>query len=47
MPRIFPFFGKTQLEVLTVVSSLGLLIGHAIMAYMVKEKVLVKSTGDQ
>jgi len=40
LPRILPFLGKSQLQVLSVVVSLLLLIGHLIMAMLVKEPVL-------
>jgi len=40
LPRILPFLGNTQLQVLSVVVSLLLLIGHLVMAMLVKEPVL-------
>jgi len=43
LPRIFPFLGKSQLQVLSVVVSILLLGGHIVMASLVKEKVLLKS----
>ncbi|KIM38864.1 hypothetical protein M413DRAFT_447558 [Hebeloma cylindrosporum] len=43
LPRIFPFFGKSQLQVLSVVVSILLLGGHVLMASLVKERVLLKS----
>lgn len=46
LPRILPFLGKTQLEVLSVIVSLLLLAGHLLMAILVKERVLcTKSRG--
>lgn len=46
LPRILPFLGKTQLEVLSVVVSLLLLFGHMTMATLVKERILCsKSQG--
>lgn len=46
LPRILPFLGKTQLEVLSIVVSLLLLAGHLAMAVLVKERVLcTKSEG--
>ncbi|PPQ81361.1 hypothetical protein CVT25_015468 [Psilocybe cyanescens] len=43
LPRLLPFLGKSQLQVLSVVVSLLLLGGHVFMAILVKEKVLLKS----
>ncbi|KAJ2923915.1 hypothetical protein H1R20_g13179, partial [Candolleomyces eurysporus] len=43
LTRIFPFLGSTQLEVLSVVVSLLLLAGHIAMAFLVKERILLKS----
>ncbi|KAF8963511.1 major facilitator superfamily domain-containing protein [Flammula alnicola] len=43
LPRLLPFLGKTQLQVLSVIVSLLLLGGHTVMASLVKEKVLIKS----
>jgi len=43
LPALFPWFGRTQLQVLCVVTSLGLLIAHAITCFAVKERVLVSS----
>ncbi|KAF6760581.1 sucrose transporter [Ephemerocybe angulata] len=42
LTRVFPVFGKTQLEVLSVVVSFLLLAGHLAMAFLVKERVLLK-----
>ncbi|TFK31761.1 major facilitator superfamily domain-containing protein [Crucibulum laeve] len=41
LPKYFPFLGKSQLQVLSVIVSLLLLAGHSVMAVMVKERVLV------
>ncbi|KAF8653633.1 hypothetical protein AX16_003785 [Volvariella volvacea WC 439] len=46
LPKVFPMFGKNQLQVLTVIVSLLLFAGHAIMAMMVKEKVLIADSGN-
>ncbi|KAF9525301.1 major facilitator superfamily domain-containing protein [Crepidotus variabilis] len=43
LPKILPFLGHTQLQVLSVVVSFLLLAGHLIMAVSVKERVLLKS----
>jgi hypothetical protein len=43
LTRVFPFLGGTQLEVLSVVVSLMLLLGHVMMAGLVKERILLKS----
>lgn len=43
LPRLLPFLGKSQLQVLSVVVSLLLLGGHILMATLVKEKVLLKT----
>lgn len=44
LPRILPFLGKTQLQVLSVVVSLLLLVGHLVMAMLVKESVLCRKS---
>ncbi|GLB40043.1 putative MFS/sugar transport protein [Lyophyllum shimeji] len=44
LPRMFPFLGTTQLQVLSVIVSILLFAGHAVMAVCVKERVLVKNT---
>ncbi|CAE6481249.1 unnamed protein product [Rhizoctonia solani] len=41
LPNVFPWLGRTQLEVLTVVSSVSLLALHGITAASVEEKVLI------
>ncbi|CAE6467013.1 unnamed protein product [Rhizoctonia solani] len=41
LPNVFPWLGRTQLEVLTVVSSISLLALHGVTAISVEEKVLV------
>ncbi|CAE6500593.1 unnamed protein product [Rhizoctonia solani] len=41
LPNVFPWLGRTQLEVLTVVSSVLLLALHGVTAASVEEKVLV------
>ncbi|KAF8994064.1 major facilitator superfamily domain-containing protein [Cyathus striatus] len=46
LPAYFPFLGKSQLQVLSVVVSVLLLAGHLVMAFLVKEKVLLKQTTD-
>ena len=47
LPKTFPMFGKSQLQVLTVIASSLLLFGHLVMAWMVKEKVLIKSSANR
>ncbi|TFK21002.1 sucrose transporter [Coprinopsis marcescibilis] len=42
LTKTFPFFGKTQLQVLSVIVSIFLLVGHIVMAICVKERVLLK-----
>ncbi|KAG6864294.1 hypothetical protein C0991_010765 [Blastosporella zonata] len=42
LPAMFPFLGTTELEVLSVIVSILLLAGHATMAILVKERVLLK-----
>lgn len=44
LPRIFPFLGSAQLEVLSVIASLVLLGTHFVTAATVKERVLVSSS---
>ncbi|OBZ66441.1 General alpha-glucoside permease [Grifola frondosa] len=41
MTAVFPFFGNTELEVLSIVGSFLLIIMHAITAFCTKEKVIV------
>lgn len=41
MTKVFPFLGNTELEVLSVVGSLLLVLTHCATAYSVKEKVVV------
>ncbi|KAH7915904.1 major facilitator superfamily domain-containing protein [Hygrophoropsis aurantiaca] len=43
LPRIFPIFGKVQLEVLSVIACLLLLFTHSLTSFFVKERVLVTS----
>ncbi|EUC63666.1 MFS transporter, sucrose transporter [Rhizoctonia solani AG-3 Rhs1AP] len=45
LPNVFPWLGRTQLEVLTVVSSISLLALHGVTAISVEEKVLVVDGG--
>lgn len=44
LPKILPFLGNTQLQVLSIVASLLLLGSHLVMAIMVKEKILLPDT---
>ncbi|EGO26619.1 hypothetical protein SERLADRAFT_436429 [Serpula lacrymans var. lacrymans S7.9] len=44
LPRLFPFFGTKQLEVLAVIASLLLISAHILTSYFVKEKVLLSSS---
>ena len=41
LPALMPWFGRTQLQVLCVLTSLGLLAAHALTCVAVKERVLV------
>lgn len=41
LPVLMPWLGRTQLQVLCVLSSLGLLAAHAITCFAVKERVLI------
>ncbi|KAG6899420.1 hypothetical protein C0993_010428 [Termitomyces sp. T159_Od127] len=43
LPKLFPFLGTTELEVLSVMVAVLLLGGHTLMAICVKERVLLKS----
>jgi len=43
LPRIFPFLGNGQLEVLSVIASVLLIVTQILTAVSVKEKVLVSS----
>ncbi|KAG6886815.1 hypothetical protein C0995_004311, partial [Termitomyces sp. Mi166 len=43
LPKLFPFLGTTELEVLSVIVAILLLAGHTLMAVCVKERVLLKS----
>lgn len=47
LPRLFPVFGKNQLQVLTVIVSFLLLAGHVLMAALVKERVLIQTNGPE
>ncbi|THH26896.1 hypothetical protein EUX98_g7285 [Antrodiella citrinella] len=46
MTKVLPFLGNTELEVLSIVGSLGLIVWHGVTAFCVKERVVVakKST---
>ncbi|KIK58055.1 hypothetical protein GYMLUDRAFT_705185 [Collybiopsis luxurians FD-317 M1] len=44
LPSILPIFGHTELQILSVVTSLILLGSHTVMAASVQERVLLKST---
>ena len=41
MTKVLPFLGDTELEVLSVVGALLLVLTHAVMAYCVKERVVL------
>ena len=41
MTKIFPFFGNTELKVLSVVGAILLVLTHGATAYCTKEKVVV------
>ena len=43
MPSLFPFFGRTQLEVLSVVGSAILIGSHVTTFTAVKERILLSS----
>jgi solute carrier family 45 protein 1/2/4 len=47
LANLFPFFGKTQLQVLCVISALLLLLTHIITSLTVKERVLLPDDGGQ
>lgn len=42
MLNIFPFLGKTQLQVLSFLTSVILMATHGLTAYSVKERVLFR-----
>jgi len=42
LPALFPIFGKTQLQILSILSALLLLITNGITVYSVSERVLVE-----
>lgn len=42
LPNLFPFLGKTQLQVLSVLSALLLLVTNGTTAYAVRERVLLE-----
>jgi solute carrier family 45 protein 1/2/4 len=44
LPALVPWFGRTQLQVLCVLTSLGLLAAHALTCLAVKERVLIASS---
>lgn len=46
LPKLMPWFGRTQLQVLCVLTSLGLLAAHAITCFAVRERVLVTRVDD-
>lgn len=39
---LFPFLGKTQLQVLSFLTSVVLMVTHGLTAYSVKERVLLR-----
>ena len=41
MTKVFPFLGNTELEVLSVVAALLVVLTHGATAYCTKEKVVV------
>lgn len=43
LPRIFPFLGRTQLQIQSVVVCVLFLAGHLVMAALVKERVLLNN----
>lgn len=44
LPVLMPWFGRTQLQVLCVLTSLGLLAAHALTCLAVKERVLLAAS---
>ena len=46
LPHLFPFFGNAQLEVLSVITVLLLLLSQAWVCFHVKERVLLGSSYD-
>ncbi|KAG8957705.1 hypothetical protein FRC03_009893 [Tulasnella sp. 419] len=47
LPKTFPYLGKTELEVLSVITSICLIVTHAITSTSVTEKVLVRSSNEK
>lgn len=41
MTKVFPFLGDTELEVIVAVSSVLLVASHLVLAFFVKEKILL------
>lgn len=41
MTKVLPFLGNTELEVLSIVGALGLIVWHGVTAFCVKERVVV------
>ncbi|TCD69764.1 hypothetical protein EIP91_006300 [Steccherinum ochraceum] len=41
MTKVLPFLGNTELEVLSIVGALGLIMWHGVTAFCVKERVVV------
>lgn len=46
LPRLFPFFGNVQLEVLSVIAALLLFVAQSWVCFRVKERVLLSSSYD-
>lgn len=47
LPEVMPFFGDSQLKVLSVVLSIILLSAHFLVCTCVKERVLLKNAGEK
>lgn len=43
MAKALPFLGNTELEVLSIVGAMGLVVWHGVTAFCVKERVVVDS----
>ncbi|KZV67350.1 MFS general substrate transporter [Peniophora sp. CONT] len=41
MPSLFPFFGSTEIEVISALSAIALVVTHAITCYCTRERVLI------
>ncbi|KAG8959256.1 hypothetical protein FRC03_008241 [Tulasnella sp. 419] len=44
LPKVLPIFGRTELEILSVITCITLVLSHGITSVSITEKVLVQST---